>query len=442
MNHIRKLVTAFVSICFGITLIYALSSCRMPVKKIDFETESGSETESKTESKSETETETEISIEISSEPQPQPELQPEISSEFYKPVASSYAYEQLSQKEQVLYTRMKDALLNYAPGLEGNLEEYIFEQINKVIKFVLLDHPEIFWANEGGTTYTSELNGVKTTTKYEFKYILGQSQKNIIQNQINSAVNDFLENIAPGLSEYERTLAVYEYLIEIAEYDTAIMNKIVNGIKDDSTELSQTIASVFIDKKTVCSGYSKATQYLLNKLGIFCAYVSGGARGQGDNHAWNVVRIEGDYYFLDTTWGNPVNIDPAREKRMTYNYFCLTSGEFSRSHTPNDDIKLPDCTATKYNYFVYNNLLLNEYDPARIGEILKNAAIEKQKGVNIKFSSEYAAEKAIESLFGDDKEIFDILDKIAYDSSELDASGVSYSFDPDVCVIYIEPSYK
>jgi len=364
---------------------------------------------------------------------------------YYKPVVSSYAFAQLSEKEQKLYAQMKDALLNHAPEISEGLEEYNAENLNKTIRFVLLDYPGIFWANEAGTTYTNEINGVKTTVKYEFNYIVEQSRIDNMQNQINSAVNEFLNSLEDGLSEYERTLAVYEYLIQTTDYDTSVMNKIangLNGLKDDEIIRSQTIASVFIDRKTVCSGYSKATQYLLNKVGIFCVYISGSARGQGDNHAWNLVKIDGDYYFLDTTWGNPVSMNPAQEKRMTYNYFLLTSREISKSHTPNDMLVLPDCTATKYNYFVYNNLLLNEYNPSRIEEILIETALERRKGADIKFSDDEIAEKAIEALFGDESEIFDILRKVALVNAETDPANVSYSIDPDANVIYIELRYK
>jgi len=365
-----------------------------------------------------------------------------VQSEDYKPVVSSYAYDQLTDKEQALYSRMKEALLSFAPALEEELEEYTREQINKVVKFVMIDSPEIFWANEGGTVYTSELDGVKTITKYEFKYILSESQKDEMQGQINTEVKSFLDGVASGLSEYERTLAVYEHLIQTTEYDMAVKNKIAGGISDDDTKASQAITSVFISKKTVCSGYSKATQYLLNKLGIFCIYVSGGARGQGDNHAWNLLQIEGEYYLLDTTWGNPVSTDPAQGKRMTYNYFCLTTDEFNKSHTPNDDISLPKCTATKYNYFAYNNLLLNEYDMVRIEEIMRDAAENNEEEVSIKFSGKGVAEQAEDALFGSEKDIFKILASAVSNGSSLDETRTSHSFDADTNVMCIGLSYK
>ncbi len=63
------------------------------------------------------------------------------------------------------------------------------------------------------------------------------------------------------------------------------------------------ISSVsFLNKKTVCQGYANATQYLLTLLGIPAVVVTGTA--EGDTHAWNLVQLDGAYYFMDTTWGN------------------------------------------------------------------------------------------------------------------------------------------
>lgn len=359
-------------------------------------------------------------------------------------IISSYAYEQLSLHEQTLYIRMKNALIDFEPYIEDNLEDYTFEQLNKVNSYIFLDCPEIFWATEGGTTYSLKQNGIDTVTKYEFSYILSKSQKENMQNKINTVANQFLNNINPDLNEYERTLAVYEYILNNTDYDMKIRDKIANGKNDSETNASQTIASVFIDKKTVCAGYSKATQYLLNKLGIFCIYVSGSAKGEGNNHAWNLVRIEGEYYLLDTTWGTPIDI-ATQERRISYDYFCLTTDEFNKTHTPNGDIELPDCTATKYNYYIYNNLMLREYDSVLIEEIMKNAVSEKEESINIKFSNKAAYENATTNLFDNDEDIFNILSNIAStnsNNSKLDDTSIYYSFNPEVNVIYIEFVYK
>ena len=90
-------------------------------------------------------------------------------------------------------------------------------------------------------------------------------------------------------------------------------------------------SAYFLNGETVCQGYACATQYLLRLLNIQCAIVTG--KADGDAHAWNLVRMDGDYYYLDTTSGNSryYGKDRSAEKYVNYNYLGITSEEISIS---------------------------------------------------------------------------------------------------------------
>lgn len=49
-------------------------------------------------------------------------------------------------------------------------------------------------------------------------------------------------------------------------------------------------------------GYANAYQYLCNKAGLFCAQISGKANTGIDGHVWNVIKLNNEYYYIDTTW--------------------------------------------------------------------------------------------------------------------------------------------
>ena len=59
---------------------------------------------------------------------------------------------------------------------------------------------------------------------------------------------------------------------------------------------------------------------LLNRAGIDCSIVIGTSKGGG--HAWNIVRIDGEYYHLDTTYNDPVFSNG--DRMLVYHYFNLT----------------------------------------------------------------------------------------------------------------------
>ena len=78
---------------------------------------------------------------------------------------------------------------------------------------------------------------------------------------------------------------VYTYLIDNTEYV--------------SSEDDQNIAGTFWKKQAVCAGYARAAQYLLEKLNIPVIYVEGSTISSSEGHAWDIVEIDGQYYYMD-----------------------------------------------------------------------------------------------------------------------------------------------
>ena len=58
----------------------------------------------------------------------------------------------------------------------------------------------------------------------------------------------------------------------------------------------------------MCAGYAKAYQLILNRMGIECGYITGNAVNDmvSGPHAWNYVRLDGNYYQVDVTWDDPL----------------------------------------------------------------------------------------------------------------------------------------
>ena len=114
-------------------------------------------------------------------------------------------------------------------------------------------------------------------------------------------------------TDYDTVKNVHDYLIDNFEYDT-------------NTEMANhTDIDGFRDKKMVCSGYSLATYYLLNKLGIETRIITGfgGDTGeQSENHMWNLVRLDGKWYNLDVTW------DDGGGTNRQYTYVLKSDADF------------------------------------------------------------------------------------------------------------------
>ena len=94
-----------------------------------------------------------------------------------------------------------------------------------------------------------------------------------------------------GLSDYEIVCAVNDYLCDTVVYPD----------KEPYADESHTAWSAFKYGSAVCDGYSRATKLLLNEYGIECDIVVGDA---GGGHAWNLVKLDGNWYQMDVTWND------------------------------------------------------------------------------------------------------------------------------------------
>ena len=154
---------------------------------------------------------------------------------------------------------------------------------------------------------------------------------------------------------------------------------------------NQNIYSVLVNGESVCAGYARTTQYLLERLNVFCTYVTGTAKRPESSeevpHAWNLVSCGGDYYYVDTTWGDPVYLEEV-DTNIVYDYLCISEEELFQTHTPDGVITLPKCTAKDANYYVLNGMYYETYEKDIILAKMKESIQNKQSQIVFKFANE------------------------------------------------------
>lgn len=191
-------------------------------------------------------------------------------------------------------------------------------EIFKVKEAVLADHPEVFWVT-GNYTLGSNMhdgNYIVLYSYYSYDDIITRART------LEQKTAEALRSIPSGLSEFERELAVHDYIVNNTEYDVESV-EFVDSFTDASTSYG-----VLVNRKALCSGYSFATKLLLNRIGVSCSVIKGISKGTG--HMWNIVRIDGLWYHLDVTWDDPVSI--TAEPVCSYDYFNLTDEFISHDH--------------------------------------------------------------------------------------------------------------
>lgn len=347
-----------------------------------------------------------------------------------------YYYYQLSELEQELYKEVVSTYLNYETEiqLEGAYENMNRDDVYKVHQYVLLDYPEIFWLDEQSSIAYIEKNDAEYLTSLNATMQYTIDEIVYIQDELENKVEEVALYISEASTSYEKALGVYEYIIQNCQYDSESANIVISsGEYNEEVKDSISIIGCLINGKAVCSGYSKAYTYLLEQVGVQAISVMGYADGIG--HEWNMVLLDGSYYNVDCTWGDPVS-ETNEEDSISYYYFGVTSEKMSTTHMEMEDVIYPECTETKYNYYTYNGLCFEIYSYEVINQIFVEGIEENREEIIFSFTTYEEYETALTALLETD------LSKICQPYSEQLENQCSYATVEDLYLITIKLVYK
>lgn len=301
-----------------------------------------------------------------------------------------YYFKQLTEEEQRVYREL-------LKGIRAREKEFYLtisddDSIDRSYHAVLKDHPEIFWVHNREkiykTTYSDSDYCVFTPG-----YTYTDSEIDEIQTAMEQSFQEVRALIPEDAGDYEKVRIVYTYVIDHTQYQTG---------EDD-----QSIAGVFWKKSAVCAGYAGAVQYLLERLDIPCIYVDGSTKGSTEGHAWDIVKIGQEYYYVDATNGDQpdfLNGDAAQleeHKTIIYDYLCPFPEEYEKTYTPSEELTVPACTAKDLDFYVLNQGYFEDYSWQDICDYCKMRLDNGAAVVRFKFGSQEAFSEACQELLDD-----------------------------------------
>lgn len=301
-----------------------------------------------------------------------------------------YYFKQLTEEEQRVYREL-------LKGIRAREKEFYLtisddDSIDRSYHAVLKDYPEIFWVHNREkiykTTYSDSDYCVFTPG---YTYTDGEIDE--IQTAMEQSFQEVRALIPEDASDYEKVRIVYTYVIDHTQYQTG---------EDD-----QSIAGVFWKKSAVCAGYAGAVQYLLERLDIPCIYVDGSTKGSTEGHAWDIVKIGQEYYYVDATNGDQpdfLNGDAAQleeHKTIIYDYLCPFPEEYEKTYTPSEELTVPACTAKDLDFYVLNQGYFEDYSWQDIYDYCKMRLDNGAAVVRFKFGSQEAFSEACQELLDD-----------------------------------------
>lgn len=237
-----------------------------------------------------------------------------------------------SQKSlyQEVYQNALDLKTTFVPK-----KDIYTSDIQQAVEAVYNDHPEIFWLD---TQFTYKYREDNKCVELTIKFNDTVANLEISKNAFEKATNDIISEASKLKSDYEKEKYVHDTIINNVEYV-------------ENAPMNQSAYSALVLKKSVCAGYARAFQYIMNELSIPTYFVVGYAK---EDHGWNIVKLDDGYYNVDLTWDD--------SSLNCYEYFNKTDAEFNLTHRRIGlSMYLPSCNAYKYN--LANNQIVY-YEPS------------------------------------------------------------------------------
>lgn len=327
-----------------------------------------------------------------------------------------FAYHCLGEAEQIWYQNIADSLGEMQQ--EIRLDKSGFGQgldetdIDRIFQCVLMDHPELFYVE--GYTYTKYNRGERLVA-IEFSGTFSMNREQVLarRTEIDRKTQELLAGAAGLTDDYDKVKYVYETVIRNTEYDLNAPD-------------NQNIYSVFVNGRSVCQGYAKAVQYLLERMGVECTLVQGTV-DTGEGHAWNLVKVNGSYYYVDATWGDASYLPDEEDTlssyvpEINYDYLCVSTEQLLRTHILESYVPMPVCVDEKDNYYVREGALFSSYDREKMKLLFEKLGKEGRTDVTLKCTDAVCFQQIMTALV-EEQEIFDYLtednDSITYTQNE------------------------
>ncbi len=298
-------------------------------------------------------------------------------------------YRHLANDEQKCYGQIYTALRDHGmddntitgadgqlcPGIRIAISDVQLNQeaLSRVFEAFLHDNPQFFYLDRTYSLEGHEINGQNVYDTLVLQFTMTADQRSNASDQLETAIQIILDDLPLSTDHYDTEIYLHDRLMALCTYDD-------QAAEASSQEFADAYSAygALVNGKAVCEGYAKAMQLLLHRVSIPATVVLGHSLDDGIPHMWNLVNINGAYYYLDPTWND-------NDAQPTYAYFNITSDMLSRTHVIDSQLYTESCTATKDNYFVRNQTYIDSYDRDTIAEAIAGCIRDGDTVVHLQF---------------------------------------------------------
>ena len=313
----------------------------------------------------------------------------------------AYYFQRMSKPQQAAYHAMKTGFTALSPSfsvpkLENRDLAEIFFQLR-------LDCPEIFYVTSFSYRFYPGADHVEMIPEYLFEKSKIKEHQKALSSRIAKLVRP-----AQNLSPFEKEQYIHDFICQNVRYDKL------------KKSYSHEIIGPLGQGVGVCEGIAKTVKILCDALGIWCIIAISEAnpeKGIKYRHAWNVLKLDGEYFHLDATFDNSLGHDGI----IRYDYFNLDDARLFRDHEP-VIYPIPTCSCSDRFYYRENKLSFT-----KIEDVCKRAQMPVRKDLPFVFHwrGGYLTRDVLKELI-----------KALEETAQKKGKHAALSFNPAQAVIY------
>ena len=159
------------------------------------------------------------------------------------------------------------------------------------------------------------------------------------EREIYDAAKAVLDgSLTDGMSDYDKEVAIYAWIVQNVDYDRTLVDVLEETNRDTYSPYGG-----LVNRSAVCLGYSTTFQLLADLAGLECITVVGASSSSQMDHAWNMVRLDGNWYCVDATWdASARELDEYYSSGWIWRLFNVTSNYMARTNHQWDYDSIPE----------------------------------------------------------------------------------------------------
>jgi len=173
-------------------------------------------------------------------------------------------------------------------------------------------------------------------------YVFDEAETKKTQDAIQAKVDEVTDSIiSDGMSDKDKVLAINDWIVDNAEYDYEALDAMETTMSIRDHEAAWNPSGILLDGTAVCGGYAITFTALANDVGLDTIMVTGEITASNVRHAWNKVKVDGDWLAIDTTWN---------DSSQPNQYLLITDDEFTGPAERTEDTGWLSVDANRANY--------------------------------------------------------------------------------------------